>query len=130
MESWGRRKRAVNTSDSENSEEDMTLSQEILVLDFGDNEKTSQFLKTDEPLYAEFDKGELTHVNNFRSCSRLLVPFRQYSNSLFSFQTLKLKENCIAYYKLAHLSWFVNVGHKFICELTAIMALIYQPGSI
>ncbi|XP_054273199.1 uncharacterized protein LOC128993367 [Macrosteles quadrilineatus] len=62
VESWGRRKRAVNTSDSENSEEDMTLSQEILVLDFGDNEKTSQFLKTDEPLYAEFDKDKTVTI--------------------------------------------------------------------
>ena len=36
MESWGRKRRNVDTL--EKSEEDMTLSQEILVLDFGDDE--------------------------------------------------------------------------------------------
>lgn len=51
VESWGkRRRRAVNvtesTSESEKDEEDMTLSQEILVLDFGD-EKQSEFLRSD-----------------------------------------------------------------------------------
>lgn len=58
VESWGRRKRSVaaNTTDSEDTEDDMTLSQEILVLDFGD-EKQSQFLKSNEALYSEFDKG-------------------------------------------------------------------------
>lgn len=36
IESWGRKRRNVETL--EKSEEDMTLSQEILVLDFGDDE--------------------------------------------------------------------------------------------
>lgn len=56
VESWGRRKRSV--SNETESEDDMTLSQEILVLDFGD-EKQSQFLKDNEPLYTEFGKGKL-----------------------------------------------------------------------
>lgn len=56
MESWGRRKRSIANTSEEASEEDMTLSQEILVLDFGD-EKQSQFLKSNEALYSEFDKG-------------------------------------------------------------------------
>lgn len=43
MESWGKRKRR---SVSNSTEEDMTLSQEILVLDFGD-EKQSEFLRSD-----------------------------------------------------------------------------------
>lgn len=47
---------AANSDNSSNSEEDMTLSQEILVLDFGD-EKQSQFLKSNEALFSEFDKG-------------------------------------------------------------------------
>ncbi len=36
MESWGRKRRNAETP--EKTEEDMTLSQEILVLDFGDDE--------------------------------------------------------------------------------------------
>ncbi|KAH0557273.1 uncharacterized protein LOC123271401 isoform X1 [Cotesia glomerata] len=43
LESWGKRKRR---SVSNSTEEDMTLSQEILVLDFGD-EKQSEFLRSD-----------------------------------------------------------------------------------
>lgn len=56
LESWGRKKRSVdkNATDEE-KEEDMTLSQEILVLDFGD-EKQSEFLKSDLSS-AEFGKG-------------------------------------------------------------------------
>jgi len=38
------------------SEDDMTLSQEILVLDFGD-EKNSQFLRS-ETSSSDFSKGE------------------------------------------------------------------------
>lgn len=57
LESWGRKKRSVkkNVTDDE-KEEDMTLSQEILVLDFGD-EKQSEFLKS-ELSSAEFGKGK------------------------------------------------------------------------
>ena len=36
MESWGRKRRAAEQV--EKNEEDMTLSQEILVLDYGDDE--------------------------------------------------------------------------------------------
>lgn len=48
-ESWGkrRRRRSLQANEtSSNNEEDMTLSQEILVLDFGD-EKQTQFFKND-----------------------------------------------------------------------------------
>lgn len=45
-------------NETENTEDDMTLSQEILVLDFGD-EKQSQFLKNNEALFSEFGKGIL-----------------------------------------------------------------------
>lgn len=41
----------------------MTLSQEILVLDFGD-EKQSQFLKSNEALFSEFGKGKLLFKNS------------------------------------------------------------------
>lgn len=36
MESWGRKKRNIRAE--ERNDEDMTLSQEILVLDFGDDD--------------------------------------------------------------------------------------------
>ncbi|XP_011299683.1 uncharacterized protein tyn [Fopius arisanus] len=45
-ESWGKRKRRGISNNTEQKSEDMTLSQEILVLDFGD-EKQSEFLKSD-----------------------------------------------------------------------------------
>lgn len=58
VESWGRRKRSVNNVTSEEEkEEDMTLSQEILVLDFGDD-KQSDFLRSDAAS-TEFGRGEL-----------------------------------------------------------------------
>lgn len=46
MESWGKRRRRSIANATEEKAEDMTLSQEILVLDFGD-EKQSDFLKSD-----------------------------------------------------------------------------------
>lgn len=46
IESWGRKRRSVSnkTELMDEKEEDMTLSQEILVLDFGD-EKQADFFK-------------------------------------------------------------------------------------
>lgn len=56
IESWGRKRRSVqNQTDEEKEEDNMTLSQEILVLDLGD-EKQSDFLKSD-PFSADFGKG-------------------------------------------------------------------------
>ena len=46
MESWGKRRRRSLENSTEEKGDDMTLSQEILVLDFGD-EKQSQFLRSD-----------------------------------------------------------------------------------
>jgi len=46
VESWGKRRRRSIANSTEEKAEDMTLSQEILVLDFGD-EKQSDFLKSD-----------------------------------------------------------------------------------
>ncbi|XP_026816574.1 LOW QUALITY PROTEIN: uncharacterized protein LOC113556053 [Rhopalosiphum maidis] len=63
VESWGRRRRSVssaqpNNNDTAENSEDMTqISQEILVLDFGD-EKQSQFLKSNEPQYTDFNKDK------------------------------------------------------------------------
>ncbi|XP_073981347.1 trynity isoform X2 [Rhodnius prolixus] len=60
VESWGRRKRSL-MNETENTEDDMTLSQEILVLDFGD-EKQSQFLKNNEALFSEFGKDKTVTI--------------------------------------------------------------------
>ncbi|KAK7794222.1 hypothetical protein R5R35_012543 [Gryllus longicercus] len=62
VESWGRKKRSIasNHSDSESESDDMTLSQEILVLDFGD-EKNSQFLRNEAPS-SEFGKDKTVTI--------------------------------------------------------------------
>lgn len=56
IESWGRKKRSLNNVTEEEKEEDMTLSQEILVLDLGD-QKQSEFLKS-ELNSADFGRGK------------------------------------------------------------------------
>ncbi|XP_047102683.1 uncharacterized protein LOC124721659 [Schistocerca piceifrons] len=63
VESWGRRKRSIasNHSNTESSEnDDMTLSQEILVLDFGD-EKNSEFLRNEAP-FSDFSKDKTVTI--------------------------------------------------------------------
>ncbi|KAK0159676.1 hypothetical protein PV327_010769 [Microctonus hyperodae] len=56
VESWGKRKRRNVANDTEEKSKDMTLSQEILVLDFGD-EKQSEYLKNDASIdFNEADK--------------------------------------------------------------------------
>ncbi|XP_018368913.1 PREDICTED: uncharacterized protein LOC108764967 isoform X1 [Trachymyrmex cornetzi] len=56
VESWGKRRRRSIANSTEEKAEDMTLSQEILVLDFGD-EKQSDFLKNDASIdFNEADK--------------------------------------------------------------------------
>lgn len=57
LESWGRKRRSVSNSTDEEKEEDMTLSQEILVLDLGDD-KQIDFSRL-EYNSAEFSKGKL-----------------------------------------------------------------------
>lgn len=61
IESWGRKRRSVqNQTDDEKEEDNMTLSQEILVLDLGD-EKQSDFLKSD-PFSADFGKDKTVTI--------------------------------------------------------------------
>jgi hypothetical protein len=55
MESWGRKRRSVGNETSD-KEDDMNISQEILVLDFGD-ENNRDFLKSSDPS-TEFGRGE------------------------------------------------------------------------
>lgn len=57
LESWGRKKRSLSNSSDEEKEEDMTLSQEILVLDLGDD-KQIDFSRL-EYNNADFSKGML-----------------------------------------------------------------------
>lgn len=56
IESLGRKRRSIASNQTSESEEDMTLSQEILVLDFGDD-KASESLRQ-ETSSAEFGKGK------------------------------------------------------------------------
>lgn len=51
IESWGRRKRSLPRNDTENhtQDENMNISQEILVLDFGDERQSTDFLRSDKP---------------------------------------------------------------------------------
>lgn len=62
VESWGRRKRSIpNNNETAEGDEDMTLSQEILVLDFGDSERQS-FLRSNEALFSEFGKDKTVTI--------------------------------------------------------------------
>lgn len=56
MESWGRKRRSVGNETS--SDDDMNISQEILVLDFGD-ENNKDFLRSPDPS-TEFGRGEIS----------------------------------------------------------------------
>jgi hypothetical protein len=53
MESWGRKRRSVGNETAE-SDDEMNISQEILVLDFGD-EHNRDFLRSDPS--TDFGKG-------------------------------------------------------------------------
>lgn len=55
VESWGRKRRSIGNETNEESEEEMNISQEILVLDFGD-EHNKDFLRSDSS--TDFGKGE------------------------------------------------------------------------
>lgn len=60
IESLGRRRRSIASNQTE-SDEDMTLSQEILVLDFGDAEKPSEFMRH-ETSSAEFGRDKTVTI--------------------------------------------------------------------
>jgi hypothetical protein len=54
MESWGRKRRSVGNETAESGDDEMNISQEILVLDFGD-ENNRDFLRSDPS--TDFGKG-------------------------------------------------------------------------
>lgn len=60
MESWGRKRRSVNNETNE-SNDDMNISQEILVLDFGD-ENNRDFLRSDPS--TDFGNGKFLKTVN------------------------------------------------------------------
>lgn len=78
MESWGKRRRRSIANATEEKAEDMTLSQEILVLDFGD-EKQSDFLKSDASI--DFNEAGNRTTDDF-SCLEVFVFLCNYSDIL------------------------------------------------
>lgn len=74
VESWGRRRRSVGSNETATveEEEEMNISQEILVLDFGD-EKNHDFLRSDPS--TDFGKGILIILFSFLSIPYLTNAF-------------------------------------------------------
>ena len=76
MESWGRKRRSVG-NETENNEEMNMISQEILVLDFGD-ENNKDFLRSSDPS-TDFGRGNnyclAVHmqicINNNCNCKKI-----------------------------------------------------------
>lgn len=62
VESWGRKRRSIENGTQE-SEEEMNISQEILVLDFGD-EHNRDFLRSDPS--TDFGKGNILILKLFQ----------------------------------------------------------------
>lgn len=61
VESWGRKRRSIgNETNEETNEDEMNISQEILVLDFGD-EHNRDFLRSSDPS-TDFGKGKELRV--------------------------------------------------------------------
>lgn len=65
LESYGRRRRSLpvnETGETQSQKEDMNISQEILVLDFGDDRQSTDFLRSDKPggTASEANFGEKT----------------------------------------------------------------------
>ena len=66
MESWGRKRRSVENETS--SDDDMNISQEILVLDFGD-ENNKDFFRSGDPS-TEFGRGECEVLDFREKCCK------------------------------------------------------------
>lgn len=49
VESWGRKRRSVAHETEATQDEEMNISQEIIVLDFGDERQSTDFLRSDKP---------------------------------------------------------------------------------
>ncbi|CAB0044724.1 unnamed protein product [Trichogramma brassicae] len=80
LESWGKRRK--RNLENTTNEDDMTLSQEILVLDFGD-EKQSQFLKNDASI--DFNEAGELYFSCQSNRYKKSVPSRAGGSSLFLF---------------------------------------------
>lgn len=79
MESWGRKKRSVN-NETNNDEDAMKISQEILVLDFGD-ENNRDFLRSDPS--TDFSKGEHSHTRQTNNFSMRFLFYQHEFNLTF-----------------------------------------------
>lgn len=73
LESWGRKRRSISSNETEEivEEEEMNISQEILVLDFGD-EKNHDFLRSDDPS-TEYGKGNFLKKKYNFNCLIFIV---------------------------------------------------------
>lgn len=93
VESWGRRRRSAPVNDSEEaSGDDMTLSQEILVLDFGDD-KQSQSLRSEAS--TDFGKGTVASLGVTQSTAvATAVPLRAHSGLAVADHTVIMTETC------------------------------------
>ncbi|XP_055380532.1 uncharacterized protein LOC129611414 [Condylostylus longicornis] len=58
VESWGRKKRSIESNETKETEDDMNISQEILVLDFGDEKR--DFFRSDPS--ADFSKDKTVTI--------------------------------------------------------------------
>lgn len=85
MESWGRKRRSVENETS-SSDDDMNISQEILVLDFGD-ENNKDFLRSSDPS-TEFGRGKI----DLNSLYSLFIKI--YYPNLFTDKTVTIIEPC------------------------------------
>lgn len=92
VESWGKRRRRSLANATEEKAEDMTLSQEILVLDFGD-EKQSDFLKSDASI--DFNEAGNHHLAYSRTCY-MQQKKKRYFNFIIYFldKTVTIVEPC------------------------------------
>lgn len=86
VESWGKRRRRSLANATEEKAEDMTLSQEILVLDFGD-EKQSDFLKSDASI--DFNEAGNHHLAYSRTCYMQ----QKKKKKIFQFYNIFLRQN-------------------------------------
>lgn len=87
VESWGRKKRSVSHTEGEaTQDEEMNISQEIIVLDFGDERQSTDFLRSDKPggiaSEANFG-GKFLHLHMHRNVFKSYQLRYKLLNNLF-----------------------------------------------
>lgn len=91
LESWGRKKRSLphnETNEAHSQEEDTNISQEIIVLDFGDERQSTDFLRSDKPggVASEANFGGKSILNIIISKITLSVCYTFTAKPLLRFQ--------------------------------------------